>query len=150
MTLGRFEREAQATAALTSPHTIHLYDFGLTDEGSFHYAMELLDGRDLESLVWEFGLLSPKRAMHLVRQVCRSPAEARAVGLIHRDIKRQTSTCAASGERRRACEVRKSVAIQPRVQSPVRRAASARYHAHAARPRCRRRERSPNASEVHR
>ena len=87
MTLGRFEREAQATAALTSPHTIRLYDFGLTDEGSFYYAMELLDGRDLESLVREFGPLPPERAMFLVRQVCRSLAEAHAIGLIHRDIK---------------------------------------------------------------
>jgi hypothetical protein len=87
MTLVRFEREAQATAALTSPHTIRLYDFGLTDEGSFYYAMELLDGRDLESLVREFGPLPPERAMYLVRQVCRSLAEAHAIGLIHRDIK---------------------------------------------------------------
>jgi len=47
--LKRFEREAQATAALGSPHTIRLYDFGTTEEGSFYYAMELLDGFDLES-----------------------------------------------------------------------------------------------------
>jgi serine/threonine-protein kinase len=87
MTLSRFEREAQATAALTSPHTIRLYDFGLTDEGTFYYAMELLDGRDLESLVREFGPLPYQRAMHLVGQVCRSLAEAHAIGLIHRDIK---------------------------------------------------------------
>ncbi len=87
VTLGRFEREAQATAALTSPHTIRLFDFGVTEEGTFYYVMELLDGRDLESLVKEFGPLPPARAMHLVQQVCRSLAEAHAIGLIHRDIK---------------------------------------------------------------
>jgi eukaryotic-like serine/threonine-protein kinase len=87
VTLGRFEREAQATAALTSPHTIRLFDFGLTEEGTFYYVMELLDGRDLESLIKEFGPLPPARAMHLVQQVCRSLAEAHAIGLIHRDIK---------------------------------------------------------------
>ena len=87
ITLSRFEREAQATAALTSPHTIRLFDFGLTDEGTFYYAMELLDGRDLESLIRELGPQPPARAMHLVRQVCRSLAEAHAIGLIHRDIK---------------------------------------------------------------
>jgi eukaryotic-like serine/threonine-protein kinase len=87
MTLNRFEREAQATATLTCPHTIRLYDFGPTDEGTFYYAMELLDGRDLESLVREFGPLPPERAMDLVRQACRSLAEAHALGLIHRDIK---------------------------------------------------------------
>jgi serine/threonine-protein kinase len=85
--LGRFEREAQATAALTSPHTIRLFDFGQTDDGTFYYVMELLDGRDLESLVREFGPLPPARAMHLIRQICRSLAEAHAGGLIHRDIK---------------------------------------------------------------
>ena len=85
--LGRFEREAQATAALTSPHTIRVFDFGLTDDDTFYYVMELLDGRDLESLVREFGPLPASRAVHLLRQVCRSLAEAHARGLIHRDIK---------------------------------------------------------------
>jgi serine/threonine-protein kinase len=87
VTLGRFEREAQATAALTSPHTIRLFDFGQTADGTFYYVMELLDGRDLASLVREFGPLPPARAMHLLRQVCRSLSEAHARGLIHRDIK---------------------------------------------------------------
>ncbi|MGE0815340.1 MAG: serine/threonine-protein kinase [Vicinamibacterales bacterium] len=83
----RFEREAQATASLTSPHTIRLYDFGLTDDGTFYYVMELLDGRDLESLVAEFGPLPPARTLHLLRQMCASLGEAHAAGLIHRDVK---------------------------------------------------------------
>ena len=83
----RFEREAQATASLTSPHTIRLFDFGLSGEGIFYYVMELLDGCDLESLVRRFGALPPARAAHILRQVCRSLAEAHAKGLIHRDIK---------------------------------------------------------------
>jgi eukaryotic-like serine/threonine-protein kinase len=87
LTLRRFEREARATAALTSPHTIRLFDFGLTNEGMFYYVMELLDGKDLESLVREFGPLPPARVLHMVRQICRSLAEAHAIGLIHRDIK---------------------------------------------------------------
>jgi len=86
-TLSRFEREAQATASLTSPNTIRLFDYGFTDEGTFYYVMELLNGRDLESLVREFGPLPPARAMHIVAQVCRSLAEAHAIGLVHRDIK---------------------------------------------------------------
>jgi len=86
-TLGRFEREAQATAALTSPHTIRLFDFGVTSDGTFYYVMELLSGRDLESLVRNFGPLPPGRVIHLIRQICSSLAEAHALGLIHRDIK---------------------------------------------------------------
>ncbi len=87
MTLGRFTREAQATAALTSPNTIRLFDFGLTDDGTFFYVMELLDGRDLETLVHTYGPLPPARAVTILRQICRSLAEAHARGLIHRDVK---------------------------------------------------------------
>jgi serine/threonine-protein kinase len=85
--LRRFEREAQATAALNSPHTIQVFDFGITQEGTFYYVMELLVGRDLESLVREFGPLSAQRTVYLLRQVCHSLADAHARGLVHRDIK---------------------------------------------------------------
>jgi eukaryotic-like serine/threonine-protein kinase len=86
-TLKRFEREARATASLTSPHTVRVFDFGVTREGRFYYAMELLDGCDLETLVQTFGPLPTARAVYLVRQVCRSLSEAHSKGLIHRDIK---------------------------------------------------------------
>ncbi len=86
-TVRRFEHEAQATAALTSPHTIRLFDFGVTDEGSFYYVMELLDGRDMASLVAEFGPLPPARVIYLLQQVCHSLAEAHSRGLVHRDVK---------------------------------------------------------------
>jgi eukaryotic-like serine/threonine-protein kinase len=87
LTLKRFEREAQATAALSSPHTIQVFDFGITQDGTFYYVMELLTGRDLESLVREFGPLPPHRVLYLLRQVCHSLADAHARGLVHRDIK---------------------------------------------------------------
>src|SRR4029453_213980 len=83
----RFEREAQATASLSSPHSIRLFDFGTTAGGSFYYVIELLKGRNLESLVHEFGPLPVERAVYLLRQVCHSLAEAHASGLVHRDIK---------------------------------------------------------------
>ena len=83
----RFEREAQATASLRSPHTIELYDFGVSDEGAFYYVMELLDGFNLETLVQKFGPVSEERAAHLLTQVCHSLAEAHEAGLVHRDIK---------------------------------------------------------------
>ncbi len=85
--LRRFEVEAQATASLHSPHTVSLYDFGRTSEGTFYYVMELLDGLDLESLVKRFGPIPPARAVHLLEQVCLSLAEAHAAGVVHRDIK---------------------------------------------------------------
>ena len=87
LVLRRFEREAQATSVLSSPHTIQVFDFGVTDEGTFYYVMELLSGRDLESLVREFGPLPASRAVYLLRQVAHSLADAHARGLVHRDVK---------------------------------------------------------------
>jgi eukaryotic-like serine/threonine-protein kinase len=84
--LRRFEHEAQATAALSSPHTIRVFDFGATADQTFYYVMELLEGRDLQSLVREFGPVSAGRAVFFLRQVCHSLAEAHARGLIHRDV----------------------------------------------------------------
>jgi tRNA A-37 threonylcarbamoyl transferase component Bud32 len=83
----RFRREAEAAASLRSPHTISLYDFGVTQDGTFFLVMELLDGLDLETLVERFGPVPPERAVHLLRQACNSLEEAHARGLIHRDIK---------------------------------------------------------------
>ena len=83
----RFKREAEAAASLRSPHTIELYDFGETDDGTLYFVMELLDGIDLESLVERFGPVPPARAVHVLRQVCASLAEAHAHGLVHRDVK---------------------------------------------------------------
>lgn len=84
--LRRFRREAEATAALNSPHTIRLFDFGVTQSQTFYYVMELLSGRDLESLVKEFGPVSQERALYLLRQVGHSLAEAHQQQLVHRDI----------------------------------------------------------------
>lgn len=83
----RFKREARAAAGLRSPHTIDLYDFGVAQDGTFFYVMELLDGLDLETLVERYGSLPPDRAVFLLRQVCESLEEAHHCGLVHRDIK---------------------------------------------------------------
>jgi serine/threonine-protein kinase len=85
--LQRFEREAQATSGLSSQHSIDLYDFGITDDGTFYYVMELLEGVDLRTLVERYGPVPPGRAIHIHRQACDSLEDAHYVGVVHRDIK---------------------------------------------------------------
>ncbi len=83
----RFRREAEAAATLRSPHTIDLYDYGVAEDGTFYYVMELLEGIDLQELVAKHGPLPVPRAIHLMRQVCDSLGEAHQRGLVHRDVK---------------------------------------------------------------
>jgi serine/threonine-protein kinase len=87
ITVARFRREAEAAANLRSPHTVEVYDFGVTEDETIYIVMELLEGLDLESLVREQGPLPANRVIHVLRQVCDSLEEAHTYGLVHRDIK---------------------------------------------------------------
>ena len=83
----RFTQEARATAALESPHTVEIYDFGVSAEGDLYIVMELLRGIDLSELVRRFGPLPPERSIDLLMQACDSLDDAHRSGLVHRDIK---------------------------------------------------------------
>jgi len=85
--IARFQREVQVTATLTSPHTIQVFDFGKTFDGSLYYVMELLHGLNLETLVNSHGPQPAERVVLLLQHVCASLAEAHHRKLIHRDIK---------------------------------------------------------------
>jgi serine/threonine-protein kinase len=87
ITVARFRREAEAAANLRSPHTVEVYDFGVTEDETIYIVMELLEGLNLESLVRERGPLPASRVIHVLRQVCDSLEEAHTLGLVHRDIK---------------------------------------------------------------
>ena len=96
----QFEREAQAIARQRSPHTVDLFDFGVSSDGAFYYAMELLEGLDADSFVKKFGPVPAERAIYFLRQVCHSLSEAQSCGLVHRDIKPANIFICKYGEER--------------------------------------------------
>ncbi|MCA9631645.1 MAG: serine/threonine protein kinase [Myxococcales bacterium] len=85
-TRARFEREARAMSALTSPHTVTAFDFGASDDGAWFLAMELLDGETLGARL-KRGAIGVVDAVRLVREALESLAEAHAKGIVHRDLK---------------------------------------------------------------
>ncbi len=81
----RFEKEAQALAALNHPHIVGVYDFG--QAGGFYYLlMEFVDGVNLRQLL-QTKRLTPKEALSIVPPVCDALQCAHDHGIVHRDIK---------------------------------------------------------------
>jgi serine/threonine-protein kinase len=83
----RFLREARATARLTSPHAVRVFDVSSLDDGTPYLVMEYLDGTDLASWLQHRGAQSPASAAALVLQACHAIGEAHAQRLVHRDLK---------------------------------------------------------------
>jgi eukaryotic-like serine/threonine-protein kinase len=97
--LDQFEHEVRATARLTDPNTVEVFDYGRAEDGTFFYVMEYLQGLSLDELIGRHGPLPPGRVIYLLRQACQALAEAHEGGLIHRDLTPANIFAARRGRR---------------------------------------------------
>ncbi len=82
-----FLAEAAAAAALKSPHSVTVYDFGRTDKGTLFIAMDYLEGRSVQDTLETDGPMDVGEVVHIGVQVCRALREAHEQGIVHRDLK---------------------------------------------------------------
>ena len=83
----RFELESQTIASFSDPHTIRLFDYGITEEGYQYQVIEYLDGCNVKEYIKRHGALKPTVAKAVGIQICGSLAEAHRKNILHRDIK---------------------------------------------------------------
>jgi len=83
--VARFKREARLAARLDHPNIVRVYEAGV-ESGHHYIAMDMVKGRSVAELI-ALGELSPRRAVHIVRQVAEAVGYAHAQGVIHRDLK---------------------------------------------------------------
>src|SRR6201987_4313827 len=82
----RFLREARAAAALRHPNVASVFNLS-TDQDSFFYVMEFIDGETVAAYVKRRGRLEPIEALNIGLQVARALGAADRQRLVHRDLK---------------------------------------------------------------
>jgi hypothetical protein len=82
----RFAREMQLLAAVGHPGVVRVHGAGRDERGRPWMVTELVPGQDLSRVVRE-GLLAPRRAAELVRELADALAHVHAKGIVHRDLK---------------------------------------------------------------
>jgi predicted Ser/Thr protein kinase len=82
----RFHREAQTAAALDHPNIIPIYRISGTGKLCW-YAMKFLEGRSLNEILAEKGLLTLAESILILEQVASALDYAHQHGVIHRDVK---------------------------------------------------------------
>jgi serine/threonine-protein kinase len=83
----RFEIEARAAAKLNTKHAVHVYDYGVSDDGLPYIVMEFLEGQSLSDAVISRGPLAPTEVAHIIGHAARALSKAHASGVVHRDLK---------------------------------------------------------------
>ena len=83
----RFLREAQTASLVESPHVVHIFDSGLSDDGTPFMVIELLRGEDLRKRLRREGRLDIEQAVTVITQTLRALVSTHAAGIVHRDLK---------------------------------------------------------------
>lgn len=103
--VARFQREAQATARIRSPHVISVVSAGVLEPdggspgGEPYLVLEYLDGLSLRSLLSASGVLPLSRALDIVLGCAAAIAEAHHLGIVHRDLKPENVMLVRAGGR---------------------------------------------------
>jgi serine/threonine protein kinase len=87
--LERFRREARTAAMIRHPNVVSIHDFsdGTANGTEAYIVMELVQGVSLGNLLRREGRMTPKRAVHLMHDICTGVGVAHRRGLLHRDLK---------------------------------------------------------------
>jgi tRNA A-37 threonylcarbamoyl transferase component Bud32 len=85
--ISRFQREAEAVAAIQSPYVVGVYDVDRTGDGRPFMVGEFLEGAELGALIADSGRMPVGQAVRVVRQICKALGSAHTQGVIHRDMK---------------------------------------------------------------
>ena len=101
----RFELESQAVASFSDPHTIRLFDYGITEEGHQYQVIEYLEGKNIKEHLRSHGPLHPTIAKSVAIQLCGSLSEAHRKNILHRDIKPSNIMLIDSPERGVQCKL---------------------------------------------
>ena len=94
--LRRFEQEARATAALSHPNILALFDIARQDESPY-IVSELLEGETLRDRL-RGGALPVKRVIDYALQILRGLAAAHDRGIVHRDLKPENIFVTRAGQ----------------------------------------------------
>jgi eukaryotic-like serine/threonine-protein kinase len=93
----RFRREVEAIGRLSHPNIVTVYDFGETD-GHLYMAMELLEGKDLRTLIEEQADIALPERLRILTEIGMGLGYAHEKGVVHRDIKPANIVVTSSGQ----------------------------------------------------